>query len=322
MSKKKLILGVDVSKKKLDVVVLGETKLTTIYKKFNNTPLGFEKIIDFISKNNPFNLEVVLGLESTGIYQVAISNYLVSKGVTVYLLNPNQVLNFKRYKGWLAKTDKIDSFVIAKFIEASENDLVKYIPKSNTEKKLYSYVVRIDQLNKIRTQEINHKESSFLVLEEVEKHILELSEKIEEYKKSLSLLLKTKENQELLEKVEVLTSIKGIAVFTAVSILVFMSEIGTMNRKQITALTGLAPLANDSGSKNGQRHIYGGRKRLRRALFMPSLSAMTNDKILNEVYKRLDERGKPGYKIRVVIMKKMIIRANTLMKEYYKNKAA
>jgi len=307
-------IGIDVSKANLDIAYI-KVDQSIEYFRYENNLSGLKKIVKLMNKPD---ITYYIGLESTGIYHKLAANFLSEAGYKVYELNPYNVLYFKKYKKNYAKTDKIDSQLIAKYLKDNYKELVIYTPKTKDEKKLYAIIVRIEQLTKMKTQEVNHKESATLIDDDINKHIDFLTKKIKQLKKALIKTLNFKRNKELKDKVEVISDgIIGIGPYTAMILLINMSELGKMNRNQAVALAGMAPFAKDSGNYTGKRRIRGGRKKVRDALYMPSLTAITSNEPLRKVYNRLKEKGKPHKVIRIVIMKKMLIKANTLIKEYY-----
>jgi len=307
-----LFIGIDVSKDILDISCLESTNLK--YLKYDNTTLGLNKMIEYFNKSKK---KIYVGLEATSIYHKLAADYLSVAGYNVYELNPYTVFNYKKYKRTYAKTDKIDSLSIVQYLKENYEELPLYTVKTEDEKKLYVILTRINQLNKMKIQEINHKESSLLVDKDTQKHIDFLDKKIKELKKKLNEIIKLKKNKVLKEKINIISKVPGIGFYTAVVILINMSELGKMNRNQVVSLSGMAPFAEDSGKKRGKRRIRGGRKRVRDSLYMPSLTAIRINAHFREVYDRLKQKGKIHNVIRIVIMKKMLIQANTLMKEYY-----
>ena len=303
-------IGIDVSKNTLDLAYLKDQSIE--YLKYENNHSGFKEIIKFLKNSKNINI----GLESTGIYHKTLANSLSEAGYNVYELNPYNVFHFKKSKKQYAKTDKLDSKLIAYYLKDNFKELVIYTPQTEEEKKIYAILIRINQLTKMKIQEINHKESAVLVDEDTQKHIDFLEKKIKQLKKKLITILNKKKNKILNDKVNVVTKVTGIGIYTAIILLVNMPELGKMNRNRTVALAGMAPFANDSGKYKGKRKIKGGRKRVRDALYMPFLAGLKNEE-LRAVYDRLKKRGKPHKVIRIAIMKRMLIKANTLMKEYY-----
>ena len=306
-------IGIDVSKATLDLAHL-KSDQSIKYFKYENNLSGLKKIVKLLSKLDREDYHI--GLESTGIYHKLTANFLTEAGYKVYELNPYNVFHFKKSKKSYAKTDKIDSELIGKYLEENYKDLIIYTPQTEEEKKLYAILIRINQLTKMKVQEMNHKESAVLIDKDTQKHIDFLEKKVKQLKRKLIKILNLKKNEILKEKVDVVTKVTGIGVYTGIILLVNMSELGKMNRNRTVALGGMAPFANDSGKFKGKRKIKGGRKRVRDALYMPFLAGLKN-KELREVYDRLNKRGKPHKVIRIAVMKRMLIKANTLMKEYY-----
>jgi len=292
-------VGIDVSKPIIDCSILSQSH------SLPNSPAGFRRLCALL----PPNAHVVL--EATGGYERKLVTHLQASSIPVSVVNPRQVRDFARAKGRLAKTDAIDARVLADYGKAMQ-------PKPTaqadpTRQALNELVALRDQLVAIRTQLLNHNEH------------LKLSVARSALKASLSTLQrKIKALEAAIQKqihsdpvisshYSALTAHHGIGQLTAATLLAQLPELGAASRGQIAALAGLAPFNRDSGSLRGQRHIHGGRSRVRRALYMASLCAIRKGP-LKPFYLRLRSNGKPPKVALVATARKLLILLNTSLK--------
>jgi transposase len=292
--------GIDVSKDHLD---------TYIYEKvirFDNTIKGIEKLI---KKLGPAHFI----MESTGGYERLAAWTLMELGYPVSILNPQRVRNYAKGLGRLAKTDKIDAQTIHDYAQATsprENRL-----PTKEFKHLCALMDRRSQLTKLKVSEQNRLRTSYddFVSEEIKELIKNYQAKIKLIEKEVVKIIKSDEDMN--KKAIKLLRITGIGWITAAIILTYVPEVGTLKRGEITALIGVAPYNCDSGNSKGYRAIYGGREKVRTALYMPSITATRYNQHMKEFYWRLVDKNHCKKKVaRVAVMRKLIVAANAILK--------
>jgi transposase len=296
-------IGIDVSKDKLDVYVRPEGKLNN----FSNDNKGHEALKKFL---NNYESSLVV-MEATGGYEVAALIYLQEADFPVSVVNPRQVRDFAKALGKLAKTDGIDSAVIAHYADA--------IRPSPTNK-LSSELRTLKQLQQRRRQLVDMlvreknrlQTSNGKVRESIEKSIKFIEAELETIEEELAQQMEADEDLAL--KKELLTSVKSIGEVTATALLSDLPELGTLNSKQISLLAGLAPLNRDSGNLRGQRVIWGGRASVRTTLYMATLSAIRFNPAIKAFYERLCVAGKLKMVAIVACMRKLLVVLNAMIK--------
>lgn len=298
--------GIDVSKAHLDV-----SDTNKYLRQFKNTPSGHKALVEWLKKHLPCQI----GVEATGIYSQSISETLADAGYTVFVVQPGRVRKYAQSQGILAKTDAIDGVVIARFIKHSQN-LRAFAPPSALHKELRDQVTRRDQLVEDRKREKNRLEACLNnnIARSIRKSIKRFDEEIKDIEKVINGIVKS--DAELTNRSNILSSVCGVGVQVAAVILAHLMEIGTLNRQEIAALSGMAPYNADSGKHTGKRAIYGGRSRVRSALYMSALSAARYSPPLNEVYQRLLKAGKEKKVAQIAIARKLLVHLNSKMKTY------
>lgn len=304
MSKeKKIYIGIDVSKATLDVFILPSKK----YMQFKNEAEDFAKLI---KKCNLFSNATIV-MESTGGYEKPLANALCLASFAVCVINPRQIRDFAKSLGKLAKTDKIDAAMIALY--ASKLEPKPNVIFNKNQQELASLNARRRQLIDMITAEKNrldkatpHQEESIgRVLEVLEKELISVND-------ALKNLI---EEGALGDKKKILNSIKGVGAVTATSVLCELPELGTLGRKQIAALAGLAPFNRDSGTFKGKRTIWGGRASVRSAIYMATLVATKYNPQIREFYQRLCANGKAKMTALIACMRKLLIIMNAIIRK-------
>jgi len=306
-----IILAVDVSSTNLEVFISdGDSVL--LRKEFPNTRSGCSRLFKVSQKHKVTRC----ALEATGGYEQLISEYFYKSDITVNILNPARVRKYAQGIGILAKTDRIDSYVIERY--AREVKPKANFESSKSQLMLKRLVTRRSSLKNMIIAEKSRKRIADKVISKSIDRVIKLLEKeVTEIDKSIDKILE--QDLEIQNKVEVLTKQKGIAKTTACNLVGLMPELGYLNNQQVASLSGLAPFSRDSGKMKGKRYIQAGRFLARKSLYMPAWVAVMYDQKMKAVYNRLTERGKPPKVAIVAVMRKMIIRANMNMKLYYKN---
>jgi len=307
MTQNTRFIGIDISKSKLDVCILPDR----IYLTYENTVSGREDCLHMLETRSP--IERII-LEATGGYEKRILKRLQQADFPVCRVNALHVRHFAKASGLLAKTDKIDAFVLADYGMRMPCDVTAEL--SDTQQKLIDLVARYRQLKGMIVQEKNRLEKQVETTRSMIEETLAFFTKQE---KQLRLEMeKCVEGDKALQAgLNVLKSLKGIGFITACILLAELPELGRLDKAKIVKLVGVAPINRDSGTLRGKRMIAGGRKSVRNSLYIAALPAIRFDPIMRAFYDRLKEKGKPGKVALVAVMRKMLIILNTRMKEHY-----
>lgn len=302
----KLVVGVDVSKAKLDIAWGPKGPLETI----ENTDQQIAKLL--IKKiEDPAHTLVVM--EASGGYESRLVDLLHESNLSLAVVNPRRVRDFAHGVGLDAKTDPIDAKVIAYYGQVVK--LKCHVAKTAPEKKLEALVTRRRQLLGLITMESNRLQQT---------RDKEIQQFIEQSLKTLKTQVKTIDesiakcvaaDQKNARKIEILQSVKGVGVVSISTFIAELPELGELNRGQISKLVGVAPMNNDSGQKSGQRRTIGGRSSVRRVLYMAALVATRFNPHIRAFYVRLLAKGKPKKLALVAAMRKLLTILNTLIKK-------
>lgn len=303
-------IGIDVAKATLAV-----DTATQSLGEVTNTPAGFKKLLTRLA---PLSVACVV-MEATGIYGQAVATALMQAGYSVAVVQPGCVRHFARSQNILAKTDAIDARLIARYGEVHKPRVLQKPSVSCV--RLRALIDRREQIIHARVSEQNHREAcqDADIRKELTATIQRLRKQERRYDKKIGALMAA--DQQLTKKRQCLESEMGVGTQTASVLLAHLPELGTVNRQQIAALVGLAPYNRDSGTMRGKRAIAGGRRRLRKALFLAAMTAVRWNEWLKEVYVKLLKRGKCKMVAIIACARKLIIRLNALMAECG-NKAA
>jgi transposase len=298
-----LYIGVDVSKDRLDVAFSDGR-----YKAVNNDGGGRRELCKQLSAQPP----QLIVLEASGGYERGIAGELSAAGLLVRVVNPGQVRHFAKAKGLLAKTDRLDAKVLWQFAQQLQPQ-PREIPSEEL-RTLRGLIERRRQLVEMLTMEQNRVALAVAAVKRSHLRIIRtLKQQLEEIDEDLGKLLR--EYGVWREKVELLESVPGIGELTSLKLIATLPELGTLNRKQISALAGLAPYNRDSGNWRGQRSIYGGRAMARSALYMSALVGSKHNPVLRVFYQRLLQAGKRKKVALVACMRKLLTILNVMLKE-------
>lgn len=296
-------IGIDVSKASLDVAV----HQTGAFCSLRNNPAGIRSLVARLRRLQP---QLVL-LEASGGYERRLLDALAAAGLPVALVNPRQLRDFARATGILAKTDKIDALVLARFAATVRPELRRL--SDARERDLSALQARRRQLIEMLTAEKNRLEkTSPRVAREMRDHIRNLERRVEALDKELQDLVRSCPDWRLKE--QLLRGVPGIGPVLASTLLADLPELGTLNRHQIAALVGVAPLNRDSGTLRGKRSIWGGRSHVRAALFMNALVASRFNPVIKAFYQRLCALGKPKKVALVACMRKLLTILNSMLR--------
>lgn len=311
MAKVTTWIGIDVSKAKLDVAVSPAGD----HWQVERTPAGLSALVQRVGALRPERIV----LEATGGYEVVVAAALASSQLPVVIVNPRQVRDFARATGQLAKTDRIDAQVLARFAEAIRPE---YRPLPDvTTRALSALVIRRRQLQEMLTAEQNRllgaavQDAPEPLRDQLGEHIEWLRRQLQEVDDDLKHQIHSSPLWR--EREHLLRSIPGIGPIVSATLLSQLPELGQLDRKAIAKLVGVAPLNHDSGTFHGRRKIWGGRAPVRAALYMAALVASRHNPLIRVFYQRLLASGKPKKLALVACMHKLllqcsaIIRANT-----------
>ena len=297
-------VGIDVSKSTLDVCI--EPAVETLHIAYDEA--GIMHIAGRLKEISP----TLIVLEATGGLEVRIATELASLGLPVAVINPRQARDFAKATGQLAKTDQVDAAVLAAFAKAIRPQ-IRPLKDADT-LALDDMVSRRRQLIKMRVQEtLRFGTAATKPLQKsLTKHIVWLDRQIAEIDSDLNKCLR--ESDAWKAKDDLLRGIPGVGAVTTLTMLAKCPELGALNRREIAALTGVAPLANDSGKHRGKRFIWGGRAEVRAVLYMAAISAMRCNETIKAFAERLKKAGKPPKVVIVACMRKLLIIMNAMMK--------
>lgn len=249
--------------------------------------------------------------EATGGFERLVVARLLAKGIAVAVVNPRQIRDFAKATGQLAKTDQIDARVIAAFGVAVKPRIE--VPKDELTVQLEGQLSRRQQLIEMRVMEHNRlAQASKAVRKSLKAHIAWLDTQIRLLDDDIDGTLKASPQWQA--KLDLLAGLKGVGPVLRAALFAWVPELGTLNRKKIAALIGVAPFACDSGTMRGRRRIYGGRQPFRNVLYMATLVAVQHDQRLRKAYRGMVAAGKPKKVALVACMRKLIVTINALFK--------
>ena len=297
-------VGIDVSKSTLDVSIepIGQM-LHVAYDE-----AGISQIVACLKEASP----ALIVMEATGGLEVRIATELVSKGLLVAVTNPRQARDFAKATGRLAKTDRVDAAMLAAFAKAIRPQARPL--KDEDSCALNDMVSRRRQLIDMRVQETLRlgTAASKPLQKNLNKHIAWLDKQITAVDNDLTKRLRG--SSVWRAKNDLLREIPGVGAVTTLTMLAKCPELGTLNRREIAALTGVAPLANDSGKHRGKRFIWGGRADVRAVLYMAAVSAIQHNEPIKAFADRLKKAGKPPKVVIVACMRKLLTIMNSMLK--------
>jgi transposase len=259
-------------------------------------------------------------LEATGGLELRVWRALEEAGIAVAQVNPRQIRDFAKSTGQLAKTDKIDARMIARY-GAVMRPRISELPSENM-MEIKSLAARRRQLTEVLKAEKNRRtrtQSSFAA-KDIDDLIVDLKKRIARTQAEIERLIEA--DRSLADKRDLLTSMTGIGQVTAHTLISELPELGTLGRGQIAKLAGLAPLNDDSGTRRGVRYIWGGRAVVRQPLYMAATAARQHCPPLKRYFERLLAKGK-AYKVALIaLMRKMLAILNAMVKTNTRFKAA
>jgi len=298
-------IGIDVSKDKLDAFHLA----TLEHRQFANDGRGFRALRDWIVGHGPS----LIVFEASGVYHRQLESCLSAAGVSYSKVNPRQARRFAEATGKIAKTDKVDAAVLARMGAALQ--LEPQVPKVEYMSVLKEMMTARRGLIKDRVTVKTRMQTTTqaLLKRHLKERLAQVAKQLKQVDQTIMDLLAN--DEPLIARFEILTSIPGISKVTAFSMLIEMPELGTMSGKQAACLAGLAPISRQSGRWQGKERIRGGRAFFRRAMYMPALCTIRHDLSSKKKYDQLVLAGKPPKVALTAIMRKLVVVANALLRD-------
>ena len=298
--------GIDVSKQHLDAC-WGAQEL-----RVDNDATGWDELI---AKLKDAGVDLVV-IEATGGYERGLVCALQGADIVVARVNPRQARDFAKSMGVLAKTDAVDARTLRDFADvlACHKDRAKYItaPVDAQRLELATLMVRRRQLVDMRVAEGNRLElaspvaarSIHSVLKTLDKQIADIDQNVDDHL-----------GRHFDKQRELLDSVKGVGAVTILTLTAALPELGTLGRRQISKLVGVAPLADDSGKRRGPRRIWGGRSEVRSVVYMATMSAINYNPVIKVFHSRLIAAGKPKKVAIVACMRKLLTILNAILRD-------
>lgn len=298
-----IFVGIDVSKERLDVAIRPSNETESL----TNDRAGIEVLVQRFSEISP----ALIVVEATGGFERQVMRALASAELAVVVVNPRQVRDFAKATGQVAKTDRIDALVLARFAEAVR-PAVRPLPDEIT-LELRALVARRRQITEMIVAETNRlNRASKAVRKRINAHIDWLEKELHRADHDLDESIR--QTPIWCEKQDLLKTVPGIGAVVSRTLLAELPELGKLNRKQIAALVGIAPLNRDSGTFRGRRTIWGGRATVRATLYMAALVASRRNAVIRSFYKRLRDAGKAPKVALVACMRKLLTIINSMLK--------
>jgi transposase len=296
-------LGIDVSATTLD-----SASATGATWQHANTPAGIAQLVAALAVPAP----TLIVLEATGAYHASVTSALVAAGLPVAVVNPRQIRRFAESVGQLAKTDRLDAALLARFA-ATVQPPVRALPDAATQE-LAALIDRRRQLLEMLTMERNRlpvarrsvQASLRQTIRALERALAALEDETDRWIKD-SPVWRARE--------DLLTSVPGIGPQTARALIARLDELGRTSSREIAALVGVAPFAQESGRWRGQRRIRGGRADVRTLLYMAALTAARCNPVIRALYRRLKAAGKPTKVALTACMRRLLVIVNAMVRK-------
>lgn len=301
-----VMVGVDVSKAWLDVHVTGSKR----HFRVANDARGVTGLVRRLGGGSA----VRVVMEASGGYERVAHRELVAQGVVTAIVNPKRVRDFARAMGFEAKTDRVDAEVIAKYGELTDPRATPVLPPERQElAELLACRKQLIDETTVRKQQLEHLQGGrprAMVVEMIDY----LTSKRKELDKEIDAHVAAYD--ELQALVDLLTTMRGCGRILALTLITDLPELGQLDRRQVAALVGLAPIAKDSGLRENQRVTKGGRGQVRKVAYMATVSAIrANDNPFKARYQALVARGKPKKLAIVAVMRAMIVTLNAMVRD-------
>jgi len=297
-------VGIDVSKTRLDVAVGEAGECWSA----GNDPTGLQRTVERLKTLAP----ALIVAESTGGLETPLVAELYAAGLPVAVVHPGRVREFARSLGQLAKTDRLDARLLARFGEATRPAVTR-LPDEQ-EQELAALMTRRRQVIEMLTAEKNRLPTTRPPLRpRVETHIAWLERELQTLNRDFDEFIRG--TPLFQHKDEILRSTPGVGPVTSATLLADLPELGQLNRKQIAALVGVAPFNHDSGRRRGQRRIKGGRAAVRSVLYMATVAAVRFNPVIKTFYQRLLRAGKVKKVALVACLRKLLTMLNAMIRD-------
>jgi transposase len=297
-----IFVGMDISQDTVDIAVQPGTAFQV-----TNDESGITVAVARLQELHP----ALIVLEATGGFEVPLAGALAAAALPVVVINPRQVRDFARATGQLAKTDRLDAQVLARFAEAIRPP-IRPVPDEQTQA-LAALVARRRQLIEMLTAEKNRvRLAARPIQKRVQAHITWLEQELARLNTDLATTMQ--QSPVWREKEEVLRSVPGVGPVLTTTLFANLPELGTLTRKEVAALAGVAPFPRDSGTLKGRRAIWGGRAHVRAALYMAALVATRKNPVIRTFYQRLCQAGKAKKLALTACMRKLLTILNAMVK--------
>ncbi len=299
-----VVVGIDVAKDKVDACI----RSLSLRQRCPSTAQGRRKLIAWLRKHE---VEKAV-MEASGGYERDWAKVLRKGGIEVRIVDPKRVRSFAQSAGRLAKNDTIDAEMIAWFAETF-SQAPGQVHDATHEELLALAKARISLVDlKARLQSQNEHAAPRLVRKAREHLLKNLVCEIAKIEAAISA--KIKATPHLAERAEIIESVPGFAETTSANLVAGMPELGQVSNQIAAALIGVAPYDDDSGKRHGERHVKGGRRWVRNAIYMPCVGAATlNNPVLNAYYRRLIAKGKAPKVAIIACMRKLVVILNTMI---------
>jgi transposase len=297
-------VGIDVGKTWLDVALWGDEAVWRV----SNDEAGVAEIMAWAAEIEP----QLIAIEASGGYEQLLVQSLLMESLPVAVVNPTRVRALSKATGKLAKTDVIDARLIAEYAFKIQPEVLG--PKEAQEIRLKVLVSRREQLVAMRTTELNRLGTAHNSMRaDIREHVEWMTARIQQLEAEIEQLVDSMPERRV--QAERLDSIPGVGMITAITVLTEMPELGQLGRQKIAALAGLAPFNRDSGQLRGKRRIFGGRKGIRRVLYMACMSAKRCNPVIRSLFERLLKKGKVFKVAITACMRKMLTIMNALIRD-------
>jgi transposase len=301
MSSSPVTIGIDVAKARLDIAARPSGAAWQV----PNTEEGIASLLERLQPLAPS----LIVLEASGGWELATVAALAGAKLPVAVVNPRQVHDFAKAVGQLAKTDRLDAGVLARFAEAVRPE-PRALPDADAQA-LAALLARRRQLIAMRTAERQRLGTALAAIRpRIQAHLAWLDQELADLDDDLGNRLRASPLWR--EREDLLRSVPGVGPVVAVTLVAELPELGQLDRKQIAALVGLAPLARDSGTLRGKRLVWGGRGRVRAALYMAALVATRHNPVIRAFYARLLKAGKAKKVALTACMHKLLLILNAV----------
>lgn len=298
-------VGIDVAKDKLDLARSDTDVVTT----FDNDAAGIASLVQLLRELNP----TLIVLEATGGLEQPAVDAMLDAGLPVARVNPAQVRHFAKALGLHAKTDALDTGVLAAFARHAAPRLAVKREKNRSE--LDALVTCRRQLLKVRTEQTNRRTTtrSAAACRSIDQVLKTLNAEITSLDEQIRQIIDSDDDLRGLD--QIIRSVPGVGPILSATLLSEMTELGSVDRRRIGALVGVAPFNRDSGRFTGQRSIHGGRTDVRCTLYMATIAAIRCNPVIKRFAQRLKATGKKPKVIITACMRKLIILINAMVRE-------